>query len=95
MKYGWGFHILNFLHFSDSLNQPDENDKNYYRFRKIGTLLIKGAVIFKQYIPKKCKHFGIKIYKLCDMTGYTYNMRIYLGKGQAKCSTDNDSEKTD
>jgi hypothetical protein len=26
------------------------------------------------------KHFGIKIYKLCDMTGYTYNISIHLGK---------------
>ena len=26
----------------------------------------KGRVIFRQYIPKKRKCFGIKIYKLCD-----------------------------
>jgi len=26
----------------------------------------KGRVIFRQYIPKKRKRFGIKIYKLCD-----------------------------
>ena len=31
----------------------------------------KGRVIFRQYIPKKHKRFGIKIYKLCDETGYT------------------------
>jgi hypothetical protein len=37
------------------------------------------TVTFKQYIPKKHEHFGIKIYKLYNMTGYTYNMRIYLG----------------
>jgi len=40
----------------------------------------KGRVIFKQYIPKKRKRFGIKIYKLCDETGYTYDMRVYLGR---------------
>ena len=40
----------------------------------------KGRVIFKQYIPKKCKRFGIKIFKLCDSTGYTYDMKVYLGK---------------
>jgi len=39
-----------------------------------------GRVIFKQYIPKKCKHFSIKIFKLCDSTGYTYDMKVYLGK---------------
>jgi len=37
-------------------------------------------VIFKQYIPKKCKHFGIKSFKLRASTVYTYDMKIYLGK---------------
>jgi len=36
----------------------------------------KGKVIFRQYIPKKRKCFGIKIYKLCDGSGYTYDMRV-------------------
>jgi len=40
----------------------------------------KGRVIFKQYIPKKRKCFGIKIFKLCNSTGYTYDMKVYLGK---------------
>jgi len=40
----------------------------------------KGRVIFKQYIPKKCKHFSIKIFKLCDSTGYTSDMKVYLEK---------------
>ena len=31
----------------------------------------QGWVIFRQYIPKKRKRFGIKIYKLCDKSGYT------------------------
>jgi len=31
----------------------------------------KARVRFKQYIQKKCKHFGFKIFKLCDSTGYT------------------------
>jgi hypothetical protein len=31
----------------------------------------KGRVLFKQYIPKKRKRFGIKMFKLCDSTGYT------------------------
>jgi hypothetical protein len=30
----------------------------------------KGRVIFKQYIPKRRKSFSIKIFKLCDSTGY-------------------------
>ncbi|PRD24644.1 UNVERIFIED_CONTAM: hypothetical protein NCL1_43163 [Trichonephila clavipes] len=40
----------------------------------------KGKVFFKQYIPKKCKQWGLKMYKLADATGYTYDMRVYLGK---------------
>jgi hypothetical protein len=43
-------------------------------------VLFKGKVVFRQYIPKKRKRFGIKIYKLCDSTGYTYDMKPYLGK---------------
>jgi len=44
----------------------------------------KGRVIFRQYIPKKHKRFGIKIYKLCDETGYTYNMTVYLGRDRQR-----------
>jgi hypothetical protein len=34
-------------------------------------MLFRGRVIVRQYVPKKHKHFGIKIYKLCNSTGYT------------------------
>jgi hypothetical protein len=44
------------------------------------TVLFSGRIIFKQYIPKKYKHFGIKIYKLSNVTGSTYNMNVCLGK---------------
>jgi hypothetical protein len=30
----------------------------------------RGKVVFQQYIPKTHKRFGIKIYKLCDRSGY-------------------------
>ena len=43
-------------------------------------VLYKRRVVFQQYIPKKHKRFGIKIYKLCDSLGYTYDMSMYLGK---------------
>jgi hypothetical protein len=49
-------------------------------------VLYKGKVNFRQYISKKHKCFGIKIYKLCDMSGYTYDMDMYLGKNRT-CST--------
>jgi len=48
----------------------------------------KGRVTFRQYIPKKRKCFGIKIYKLCDESGYTYDMRVYLGT-DSHSATDN------
>jgi hypothetical protein len=40
----------------------------------------KDRVVFQQYIPKKCKIFGIKLYKLCDGSGYTYDMVYMIGK---------------
>jgi hypothetical protein len=44
----------------------------------------KGRVIFREYIPKKHKHFGIKIFKLCGAAGYTYDMTVYLGKDKTR-----------
>jgi hypothetical protein len=43
-------------------------------------VLFKGIVTFKQYIPKRHKLSGIKTYEFHDMTGYMYNMNVYLGK---------------
>jgi len=43
-------------------------------------VLHKGRVVFRQYIPKKHKRFGIKIYKLCNSLGYTYDTSVYLDK---------------
>jgi hypothetical protein len=42
--------------------------------------VIEERVIFKQCIPKKHKCFDIRTYKLYNMTDYTYNMNVYLGK---------------
>jgi len=44
----------------------------------------KERVIFKEFIPKKHKCFGIKIFKLCDSTGCTYHMKVYLGKDRQR-----------
>jgi hypothetical protein len=51
-------------------------------------VLFKRRVVFKHYIPKKYKQFGIKIFKLCDATGYTYDMEVYLGKDRQRARTD-------
>jgi len=48
----------------------------------------KGRVSFRQYIPKKRKCFIIKMYKLCDESGYTYNMRVYLGTDSYSATDD-------
>ena len=48
----------------------------------------KGRVIFRQYIPKKRKRFSIKIYKLCDESGYMYDMRVYLGRDSYSTTDD-------
>jgi hypothetical protein len=50
----------------------------------------KGRVIFRQYIPEKRKCFDIKIYKLRDESGYTYDMRVYLDS----CSASDDMTAT-
>jgi hypothetical protein len=39
-----------------------------------------GIVIYREYIPTKHKRFGIKVYKLCDCLGYTYDKSMCLGK---------------
>lgn len=51
-------------------------------------VLFKGKIIFRQYIPKKHKRFGIKMYKLSDSLGYTYDMSVYLGKQKQLANED-------
>jgi len=48
-----------------------------------GIVLYKERVIF-QYIPTKHKCCGIKIYKLCDETGYKYDLTLYVGKDRQR-----------
>ena len=54
----------------------------------VGEVIVKfkGRTVFKQYIPKKRKRFGIKMFKLCDCTGYTYDMAVYLGKDRQRAA---------
>jgi hypothetical protein len=48
----------------------------------------KSRVIFRQYIKKKRKCFGIKIYNIYDQSGYTYDMSVYLGKDSHSTTDD-------
>ena len=67
---------------SDSLNQAYRKFYNPSEHLAVDEVIVKfqGRVIFRQYIPKKMKRFGIKIYKLRDESGYTYDMKVYLGR---------------
>lgn len=40
----------------------------------------RGHIVFRRYIPNKAARYGIKLYKLCDKIGYTYNLSVYSGK---------------
>jgi len=73
----------------DTLNQAYPKFYNPSEHLAVDEVIVKfqGRVIFRQYNPKKRKNFDIKIYKLCDKSGYTYDMRVYLGK-HSRCTTD-------
>ena len=36
--------------------------------------------MFKQFIPLKLARFGIKMFSLCENSGYLWNSYVYLGK---------------
>ena len=43
-------------------------------------LLHKGNLNIKQYIPNKRARFGVKMFSLCDTTGYLWNSEVYIGR---------------
>ncbi|CAK1584716.1 unnamed protein product [Parnassius mnemosyne] len=47
----------------------------------------RGKLIFRQYNKQKRHKYGIKIFKLCTLPGYTYKLRIYAGKENGKTNT--------
>lgn len=40
----------------------------------------RGRLLFKQYLPGKSHKYGVKIYKVCSTTGYTFKVKVYAGK---------------
>lgn len=40
----------------------------------------RGRIIFRTYNPQKSHKYGIKIYKLCTDSGYTWSYRVYSGQ---------------
>lgn len=51
-------------------------------------LLWKGNLSFKQYIPMKWARFGIKMFSLCENSGYLWNSFVYLGKEPSRNGDD-------
>lgn len=47
----------------------------------------RGRLKFRQYLPGKAHKYGIKLFKLCDPVGYTYKIRVYAGKEEAKATS--------
>ena len=40
----------------------------------------RGRLLFRQYIPGKSPKYCIKLFKLCTLDAYTWNLRIYVVK---------------
>ena len=51
-------------------------------------LLWKGKLLFKQYIALERAILGIKMFSLCETTGYLWNSYVYLGKVAEAAATD-------
>ena len=70
----------------DTLNQAYPKFYNPSEHLAVDELIVKfqGRVFFRQYIPKKRKHFG----KLCDKSGYMYDMKVYLGRDSHSATDD-------
>lgn len=69
--------ITKMVHNFQNIMEPEEMmavDETMVPFR--------GRLKFKQYIPGKAHKYGIKLFKLCGVNGYTYNMEVYAGKSQ-------------
>lgn len=47
----------------------------------------RGRLIFRQYNKQKRHKYGIKLFKLCTLPGYTYKMSIYSGKQNDNVNT--------
>ena len=74
----------------EKLNEAYAKFHNLSEYLAVDEVIVKfeGRVIFWQHIPKKRKCFSIKIYKLCDVSGYTYDMRVYLGRDSHSATDD-------
>lgn len=71
-------------------NLVDKINENFKNVLTPGRILVidesmvpfQGRLVFKQYIPNKTHPYGIKLYKICTVDGYTNNVIIYTGKNE-------------
>lgn len=40
----------------------------------------RGRIIFRQYNKQKRHKYGVKLFKLCSLPGYTHKINVYAGK---------------
>jgi hypothetical protein len=64
------------------------NDAYLKHYAPVVHLTVHRRIIFQQYIPKKNKCFGTNIYKLCDKSGYTFDIATYLYNNRICASGD-------
>jgi len=43
-------------------------------------VLFRGRLLFRQYLPGKRHKYGVKLYMLCEPSGYTLNFLVYCGQ---------------
>jgi hypothetical protein len=55
---------------------------------RVGNCKIEGPGYIQAVHSKEKKHFGIKIYKMCDEAVYTCAMKAYLGKDSHPATDD-------
>lgn len=69
-------------HLLDVMN--DNFKRNYIPGQNIcideSMVPFRGRLIFRQYNKQKRHKYGIKLFKLCTLPGYTYRINIYAGK---------------
>lgn len=49
----------------------------------------RGRLKFRQYIQGKRHKYGVKVFKVCDPDGYTYDLQIYQGKSLQPRNSEN------
>lgn len=73
-------------------------NENFRNLKRMGTecvidesmVAFRGRLSFRQYIPGKAHKYGVKLFKLTNTNGYTFNIRVYAGKNEDRKGTTDD-----